>query len=69
MKLKIFLSTLAIMMMGTVSLFAQGALPCGDADPDAVCPLDTWVVGFAVIAALVTAIGLYRKQKSPLNSF
>lgn len=63
MKKKIFFSTVALLVINTTVLLAQG-LPCSDTDPDATCPLDSWVVVLAAAALLFAAWHLHRKQKS-----
>ncbi|HEY9534381.1 MAG TPA: hypothetical protein VIQ77_07575, partial [Mucilaginibacter sp.] len=62
MKKKILLSLL--FLSNTFMLFAQGpGAPGGDgggcADPDANCPLDTWIIAFAAFALIGTTIYLY----------
>ena len=60
-----------IILAGSIMLlpansFAQGGdLPCGGDDPTSnnPCPLDTWVWVLAVIAVILGAIYLQRKQK------
>lgn len=59
---KIFL-TLLVLVITTLGCFAQ-IFACDDADDDAFCPLDTWVIVLAVAAFAFAAIHLYRKQKS-----
>ena len=45
-------------------IFAQD-LPCEGGDPfSSPCPLDTWVIVLAAIAAVFAGIHLYRKQKA-----
>jgi hypothetical protein len=62
MKKRIVLS-LFFVLLTTVTLFAQGGLPCGDGDPDGVtCPIDSWVILFAVGALIITTLYLYRKK-------
>ena len=60
-----------IILVGSVILlpsisFAQGGdLPCGGDDPTTSnpCPLDTWVWLLAIVAVMLGAIYLQRKQK------
>ncbi|WP_413667185.1 hypothetical protein ACEN9X_22070 [Mucilaginibacter sp. Mucisp86] len=59
---KIFL-TILVWVIATLGCFAQ-IFACDNADDDAYCPLDTWVIVFAVAAFVFAAIHLYRKQKS-----
>lgn len=61
MKLKAGFSVLILTLISVVTASAQG-LPCGGDDPDATCPLDTWVVVLVVAASLFAAYTLYRKQ-------
>jgi len=67
---KIFLLTL-LFLINTSFLFAQVGddVPnCeGSEDPDTPCPLDTWVIVFAVIALIITTLYLYKKQESTKN--
>ena len=62
MKLKVFFSTLFLLAFSTLSLFAQPGEPCNGNDPDAYCPLDTWVLVLAGVALLFAALHLHRKQ-------
>ena len=64
MKLKVFFSTLFLLAFSTLSLFAQPGEPCNGNDPDAYCPLDTWVLVLAGAATLFAVWHLYRKQKA-----
>jgi hypothetical protein len=66
MRVKIFLGSLLLLILNTAVLYAQPGEPCGGTDPDAVCPLDTWIFVLAFIALTFAAIQLHRKQKSPL---
>ncbi|XHR92299.1 hypothetical protein ACFJIV_18250 [Mucilaginibacter sp. UC70_90] len=63
MKKKFFLTAL-VFAAGTLSCFAQLDNPCDNADGDATCPLDAWVIVLAVAVFTFAAIHLYRKQKS-----
>ena len=49
-------------------LFAQPGEPCGGTDPDATCPLDSWVWVLAAAAVVFAATHLHRKQKSLLKN-
>jgi hypothetical protein len=51
-------------MLNGVFLYAQPGEPCGGVDPDATCPLDSWVVVLAAVAVTATVVHLYRKQRS-----
>jgi hypothetical protein len=61
MKLKAGISALILILISVITAHAQG-LPCGGDDPDATCPLDTWVVVLVVAASLFAAYTLYRRQ-------
>ncbi|MFS2187899.1 hypothetical protein ACCC92_14575 [Mucilaginibacter sp. Mucisp84] len=63
MKKKFFLTAL-VFAATTLSCFAQLDNPCDNADGDANCPLDTWVIVLAVAALTFAVTHLYRKQKS-----
>ncbi|HWZ03224.1 MAG TPA: hypothetical protein VNX40_06395 [Mucilaginibacter sp.] len=66
MRGKLFWGALVLFILNSSVLFAQPGEPCGGTDPDATCPLDTWVIVLAIIALIFGAYHLYRKQKSPL---
>jgi len=66
MRFKIFGAALLVLMLNVVLVYGQGE-PCGGTDPDAVCPLDTWVIVLAVFAFGFAAIRLYRKQSAQAN--
>jgi hypothetical protein len=68
MRIKIFCGALALLMLNVIVLYAQPGEPCGGTDPDATCPLDTWVIVLAVIATVFAAIHLSRKQRSQQNT-
>ena len=61
MKLKAGFSVLILTLISVVTAHAQG-LPCGGDDPDATCPLDTWVIVLVIAASLFAAYTLYRRQ-------
>jgi len=63
MKLKATLSVLILTLISTIAAHAQG-LPCGGSDPDATCPLDTWVIVLVVAASFFAAYTLYRRQSA-----
>ena len=64
MRLKVFFSTLFLLAFSALTLFAQPGEPCNGDDPDAYCPLDTWVLVLAGAAMLFAVWHLYRKQKA-----
>lgn len=61
MKIKAGFGTIVIVLFSIVSACAQG-LPCGGDDPDATCPLDTWVILLVIVASAFAAYTLYRRQ-------
>ena len=63
MKLKALLGIFLLTLISVVTASAQG-LPCGGDDPDATCPIDSWVVVLVIAASLFAAFTLYRKQAS-----
>jgi len=65
MKLKTAFITILILLASTIHTFAQ-VLPCGGDDPDATCPLDTWVIALVIAASFFAAVKLYRRKKSVL---
>jgi hypothetical protein len=68
MRIKIFFGAFLLLMLNVVMLYAQPGEPCGGVDPDATCPLDTWVIVLAFAAVIFAAFHLNRKQKSHLRS-
>ena len=67
MKLKALLGIFLLTLISVVTASAQG-LPCGGDDPDATCPIDSWVVVLVVASSLFAAYTLYRKQVSSRTS-
>jgi hypothetical protein len=65
MKLKTALIAILILLVSTLHTFAQ-PLPCYGDDPDAACPLDTWVIALVVVASFFAVTRLYRRKKSIL---
>jgi len=63
MKLKVGLGIFVLLLLNIVTAHAQG-LPCGGDDPDATCPLDTWVLILAIMASFFAYLQLSRRQKS-----
>jgi hypothetical protein len=67
MRIRIFYAALLILVINVMTVYAQTdpGEPCDGADPDGGnCPLDTWVVGFVIVATLFTVLHLRHKQKS-----
>ncbi len=62
MWIKVFFGALSVLMLNAVVLNAQLSCPCGCIDPDATCPLDTWVTLLATAAFVFATIRLYRKR-------
>lgn len=63
MKLKVGLGIFVLLLLNIVTAHAQG-LPCGGDDPDATCPLDTWVIVLVISASFFAAFQLYRRKRS-----
>ena len=63
MRIKFFSCVLILLMFSVILSYGQG-LPCVDTDPDATCPLDTWVLILAAGASIFAVMHLSRKQKS-----
>ena len=63
MKLKVGLGVFALLLLSIVTANAQ-TLPCLGDDPDATCPLDTWVIILVIAASFFTAFRLYKRQRS-----
>lgn len=63
MKSKAAFGVLILTLISAVAAHAQG-LPCGGNDPDATCPLDTWVIVLIVAASLFATYTLYRRQSA-----
>jgi len=64
MRLKIFCSTLLLLMLNVAVVCAQITNNCDGTDPDLSCPLDTWVFFLAGVTIIFATARLYRKQKS-----
>ena len=64
MRVKLFFATLLLLVLSTGALYAQPGEPCAGVDPDANCPLDTWVIILAVAALAFATIHLYRKRSA-----
>ena len=73
MRVRIFFSSLVLLLLSVLFVNAQtggpGA-PCdqtaGGTDPDLNCPLDTWVVGLAIVTVIFAAWHIRNKQKKQL---
>ena len=63
MKLKAGLGVFALLLLNIVTVHAQG-LPRGGDDPDATCPLDTWVIVLAIVVSLFAAYRLRRRKRT-----
>jgi hypothetical protein len=64
MKIKLFLTTIFLILVN-LSCFAQVQNPCGgNADPDdpSSCPLDTWVLVLVAVFLVFATVKLYRRQ-------
>jgi len=66
MRLKIFFSTLLLLLTNVALIYAQDpGEPCNGNDPDNVgCPLDTWVVLLAIVAIVFAAWHLQKRRKT-----
>jgi hypothetical protein len=62
MKLKIGFGIFVSLLFSAV-VHAQ-TLPCGGEDPDATCPIDTWVIVLVIIASVFAVSSLARKGKA-----
>ncbi len=63
MKLKAGISVFVLTLISIITAHAQG-LPCGGDDPDATCPLDTWVIVLVAVSSAFAAFTLFRKKKA-----
>jgi len=61
MKLKIGFSVFVLLLFSAV-VNAQ-VLPCGGTDPDATCPIDTWVIVLVAAASFFAAYTLSKRKK------
>lgn len=69
MKLKAGLGVLIFSLLSVVTVQAQQiGLPCSGDDPDATCPLDTWVIVLVIAASLYVSYRLFRRQKATTTS-
>jgi hypothetical protein len=66
MKLKVGFGVLFLLLINVVTAYAQLGPPnCGTVDdPDAPCPLDTWVIVLVVAFALFAAYKLQQRKKA-----
>lgn len=62
MKLKIGFSVFVLLLVSAV-VNAQ-TLPCGGEDPDATCPIDTWVVVLVAAASFFAVYTLLKRKNS-----
>lgn len=62
MKFKALAGTLLLTLLSIVTANAQG-LPCGGDDPDATCPIDTWVILLVAAASAFAAYTLIKRKK------
>jgi len=68
MKFKKFCFAFLLLMINVIVSYAQGPPPpCEDADPDAGCPLDTWVFFLAGAVLILVVIHLNKKTASPIR--
>jgi len=64
MRVKIFFSTLLLLIVNVALLYAQDPnQPCNGTDPDNMCPIDTWVALLAFIAIVFATWHLNNKRK------
>ncbi len=67
MRLKIGFGIFVLLLINSVCAFAQ-TLPCGGDDPDAACPLDTWVTVLAIALAGLAVFRLYRQKTQSIRT-
>jgi hypothetical protein len=63
MKLKAGISVFVLTLISIITAHAQG-LPCGGDDPDATCPLDTWVIVLVVVSSVFAAFTLFKRKRA-----
>jgi hypothetical protein len=61
MKVKIRFSVFISLLFGAAA-HAQ-TLPCGGTDPDATCPIDTWVIVLMAAASFLAVFTLLKRKK------
>jgi len=66
MSRKVRFGLFVLFLISVVNAHAQ-TLPCLGDDPDATCPLDTWVIVLVIAATIFAAFRLYRRQRSALS--
>jgi len=66
MRLKIFFSTLLLLLTNVALIYAQDpGEPCSGNDPDnANCPIDNWVVLLALVSIVIAVRYLNNKRKT-----
>jgi hypothetical protein len=64
MKLKALAGASLLTLLSVITASAQG-LPCGGDDPDATCPIDSWVIILVAAASLFAVYSLLKRKNSP----
>jgi hypothetical protein len=65
MWIKVSFGVLFLLVINVAVLKAQNpSTICDGTDPDASCPLDTWVIFLAAAAFVFAAVKLYRKRSA-----
>ena len=62
--MKAGLIILGLIFINIINAHAQSGGPCDFGDPDANCPLDTWVYVLVAAALFFAVFNLYRRQRS-----
>jgi len=63
MTLKALAGALLLTILSIVTANAQG-LPCGGDDPDATCPIDSWVIILVAASSIFAIYTLLKRKKS-----